>query len=48
MVHSVGPALDPLLNPIGFGGLLTRWPEAGVTPRVSNPHDYVNHMFKKP
>jgi hypothetical protein len=19
-----------------------------VTPRVSNPHDYVNHMFKRP
>jgi hypothetical protein len=22
--------------------------EASVTPRVSNPHDYVNHMFKRP
>jgi hypothetical protein len=19
-----------------------------VTPRVSNPHDYINHMFKRP
>jgi hypothetical protein len=22
--------------------------DQGVTPRVSNPHDYVNHMFKRP
>jgi hypothetical protein len=21
--------------------------EPAVTPRVSNPHDYVNHMFKR-
>jgi hypothetical protein len=31
-VHSAGLAFGPRLNPIGHGGLLVRWPEAGQRP----------------
>jgi hypothetical protein len=40
MVHSVGPAFGPRLNPIRCGGLLTRWPEAGWWP-VDVAHGHV-------
>jgi hypothetical protein len=33
---------------VGGGGNRMRRKKKGVTPHVSKPHDYVNHMFNRP
>jgi hypothetical protein len=42
------PGLPRLLEQVKLSEEEPPWPSLPVTPRVSNPHDYVNHMFKRP
>jgi hypothetical protein len=35
-------------SPAGFELCYSTWASPPVTPLVHNPHDYVDHMFKKP
>jgi hypothetical protein len=36
------------LTEAGDAWLVCHTSDVGVTPRVSNPHDYVDHVFKRP
>jgi hypothetical protein len=49
--HEVVYGSEPTWEKYGEGEtVVERQPPrtSGVTPHVSNPHDYVNHMFKRP
>jgi hypothetical protein len=37
-----------MITQVGYSVIGRLRGQVAVTPRISNPYDYVNHMFKRP